>query len=153
MRLCLILNSIFLLMCILPCKAEEVEENASFPVGEMEYNMLIKYKNQEVTSICIMEVQEDQSIVGTIVNEFGIKVFDFTYSNGKAEILNVLGPLNKWYIRRVIRGDFTFLLTNMPLHHDVKQKKRYLYFNEDEIKCVNEKYKISYTLTPMISES
>ena len=138
-------------MCFIPCKADNVEENVSLPVGEMEFNLLLQYKDQEVTAICVMEVQEDKSVVGTIVNEFGIKVFDFTYSNGKANILNVLGPLNKWYIRRVIRGDFTFLLKNMPLHHDVRQKRRCLYFLEDnEIKCVNEKYKISYTLTPMI---
>lgn len=154
MKASLILNSLLLLLCVLPCKAENNEETASLPIGEMEYNMLIQFKNQEVTAICIMEVHEDQSVVGTVINEFGIKVFDFTYTNGKAEILNVLGPLNKWYIRRVIRGDFTFLLKNMPLHHDLKQKKRCIYFlNDNEIKCVNEKYNIMYTLTPMIRQS
>ena len=151
MKIYLILNSILLLLCYLPCKAEDIKENTSFPVGEMEFNMLIQYKDQEVTSLCILEVQEDHSIVGTVINEFGIKVFDFTFSNGKAKILNVLGPLNKWYIRNVIRGDFTFLLKNLPLHQNVKEKKRSLYYlNDNEIKCVNEKYKIIYTLTPMI---
>ena len=51
-------------------------------------------RGREITSICMMNIEEDGSIVGTVVNEMGVKAFDFTYANGKAKVINVLGPLN-----------------------------------------------------------
>ena len=100
-----------------------------------------------------METAADGSIVGTVVNEFGIKAFDFTFANGKAKVFNVIGPLNKWYIRKVLKGDFTFLLSNMKKSGDVKKKKRRLTVTPDgDIVMRNDRFKISYTLTPMDSK-
>ena len=89
--------------------------------------MLMQVRGQEITGICIMNVAPDNSIVGTVVNEFGVKAFDFTFSKGKAKVLNVVGPLNKWYIKKVLRGDFTFILSSMDTSKDIIKKKDKFY--------------------------
>ena len=84
----------------------------------------MEVRGQEITSICLMNVEDDGSIVGTVVNEMGVKAFDFTYANGKAKVINVLGPLNKWYIRMVLQKDFSFILSNIDRRQNVVHKKR-----------------------------
>ena len=138
MKRCLIF--IELLFLLLPCSATE----------SREYNLLMEVRGQEITAICMMNIEDDGSIVGTVVNEMGVKAFDFTYANGKAKVINVLGPLNKWYIRMVLRKDFSFILSNIDGGQNVVQKKRSMTFTpEGNIVVRNEKYNISYTFTSM----
>ena len=79
-------------------------------VSRFEYSVLMKVGQKEVTGICILETSEDGSVAGTLVSEFGVKAFDFTRSGGKTRILNVMEPLDKWYIRRKLRRDFDRIL-------------------------------------------
>ena len=138
MKRCLIF--IELLLLLLPCCAAESKE----------YNLLMNARGQEITAICIMNVEDDNSIVGTVVTEMGIKVFDFTYANGKTKVMNVLGPLNKWYIRMVLRKDLSFILSNIDGGKDVTHKKRSMTFTSDgDIVVRNDKYNISYTFSIM----
>ena len=138
MKRCLIF--IELLLLLLPCCAAESKE----------YNLLMNARGQEITAICIMNVEDDSSIVGTVVTEMGIKVFDFTYANGKTKVMNVLGPLNKWYIRMVLRKDLSFILSNIDGEKDVTHKKRSMTFTSDgDIVVRNDKYNISYTFSIM----
>jgi translation initiation factor IF-1 len=110
----------------------------------------MEVRGQEITSICLMNVEDDGSIVGTVVNEMGVKAFDFTYANGKAKVINVLGPLNKWYIRMVLRKDFSFILSNIDRKQNVVHKKRSMTVTpEGDIVVRNDKYNIRYTFTPM----
>ena len=118
-----------------------------------EYNLLMQMKGQEMTSICVMELSDGQDIVGTVMNEFGVKAFDFTFDGNKAKICNVVGPLNKWYIKRVLKTYFSLLLSNIRQGTHVTKKKRQLTFSPDgEIHLVNDRYNIHYTFTPMNSE-
>jgi hypothetical protein len=118
-----------------------------------EYNLLMQIRGREITAICIMEAQADQSIVGTVVNEFGVKAFDFSYSGAKAKIFNVIAPLDKWYIRKVLRGDFAFILSNINSGQDaVKKKRRLTHLSNGDISVSNDRYKIHYTFTPMPSK-
>jgi len=143
----LALISLLALISFLPCRAADDSTESD------EYNMLMQVRGMEITSICVMETAADGSIVGTVVNEFGIKAFDFTFANGKAKVFNVIGPLNKWYIRKVLKGDFTFLLSNMKKSGNVKKKKRRLTVTPDgDIVMRNDRFKISYTLSPMDSK-
>ena len=138
MKRCLIF--IELLLLLLPCCAAESKE----------YNLLMNARGQEITAICIMNVEDDSSIVGTVVTEMGIKVFDFTYANGKTKVMNVLGPLNKWYIRMVLRKDLSFILSNIDGGKDVAHKKRSMTFTPNgDIVVRNDKYNISYTFSIM----
>ena len=138
MKRCLIF--IELLLLLLPCSATESKE----------YNLLMNARGQETTAICMMNVEDDGCIVGTVVTEMGIKVFDFQYAHGKKKVMNVLGPLNKWYIRMVLRKDLSFILSNIDGGKDVVYKKRSMTFTPNgDIVVRNDKYNISYFFSLM----
>ena len=135
---CFVLISIALSLCCITTGA-----------AETEYGLLMQVRGRDITGLCIMDTATDGSVVGTVVNEMGVKAFDFTYSNGRAKVLNVIGPMNKWYIRKVLNRDFTFILSNIDKPTDVTCKKRALKRQADgDIIVTNSKYKISYTFTP-----
>ena len=104
-----ILTNLLLLLSFLPISADRVDGDS---ILSQEYDLLIKFRGQEITAICVLEFH--QGIVGTVVNHFGVKVFDFIYPDSgekkKLRLFNVIKPLNKWYIRRVLRRDLTFVL-------------------------------------------
>lgn len=134
-----------LLLCLVACLPVQGQTR--------EYQLLMNARGHALTAICMMEPAADGSLVGTIVNEFGVKAFDFTYTRGKARVLNVMGPLNKWYIRRVLRHDFTFLLRHLDDGQDAVQGKRRLTFAADgTIHLTSGRYKIDYTFTPLTQE-
>ena len=107
-----ILTNLLLLLFFLPISADRVDGDS---IVSQEYDLLIKFRGQEMTAICVLEFH--QGIVGTVVNHFGVKVFDFIYPDSgekkKLRLFNVIKPLNKWYIRRVLRRDLTFILSNI----------------------------------------
>lgn len=117
MRRCLVLISLLLLVtCIVAQEGSEwsAESGASMD-GDLEaktlqYGMLMTARGQEVTGVCVMEMSDDGSLVGSVVNEFGVKAFDFMFNKGKTKVLNVIKPLNKWYIRRVLRCDLNHII-------------------------------------------
>ena len=110
----------------------------------------MQVRGREVTALCIMNQETDAHIVGTIINEFGVKVFDFIFDNGKAKILNVIGPLDKWYIKKVLRGDFAFILSHMGRGENaVKKKRRLEIMPNGDISVKNERFKINYLFTPI----
>ena len=136
--------SLLLLLCLMPCQAQE---------SDREYNLLMQIRGQEMTSICIMNLSDGQDIVGTVMNEFGVKAFDFTFNGQKTKICNVVGPLNKWYIKKVLKGDFTFILSHIRQGVDATKKKRKLtVLPNGEIRFTNDKYNIQYLFTPLTSE-
>lgn len=128
MRRCLLSISLALLTC-LSCLAQESADS----VVSREYNLLMQVRGQELTSICMMNVSADGSVVGTVVNEMGMKAFDFTYERGKAKVLNVVAFLDKWYIRRVLRKDLAYILPRL----------------EADKECHYERRWITYTFTPI----
>ena len=125
MRKCLPLISLLLLLWLQPCRAQR------------EYYLLMQVKGQELTSICVIDTVSDGNLVGTVINEFGAKAFDFTYTNGKVKVLNVVAFLDKWYIRRVLRRDLKHILPTLPPDKESYYKRRW----------------ISYTFTPMTSDN
>ena len=113
-------------------------------------------RGREITGICILNISPDASIVGAVVNEFGVKAFDFTYDHGKATLLNVIGPLNKWYIRKTLRKDFTFILSHLAqlqtAERVVDRKRSMELLPDGRIIADNRRYNITYTLTPIRPE-
>lgn len=141
MRSCLRLISLLLLLWQAPCMAQE-------------YNLLMQVRGQEITGICVISTTPENEVVGTVVSEFGVKAFDFTYANGKAQVLNVIAMLDKWYIRKVLRKDLAFILENLPQRQDaVKKKRRLSFLPNGDIEMKNERFNIRYTFTPMDHET
>lgn len=70
------------------------------------YTVAITFKNASFSGICVVKNIGTQ-IAGTIVNEFGIRSFDFTMSRDRRRVrlLNVMKPLDKCLIRKTIARD------------------------------------------------
>ena len=92
--------------------------NASylFPFNDNEttrYTVAIAFKNSSFSGICVVK-QKDDIIVGTIVNEFGIRAFDFTVSLDRkhVKLLNVMKPLDKCLVRKTIARDLRRLFSS-----------------------------------------
>lgn len=68
-----------------------------------EYNLRMQFRGHEITGICVINKTNDSNLVGTVINEFGMKAFDFVYSNGKIKLINIISFLDKWYIRKVLK--------------------------------------------------
>jgi len=72
------------------------------------YQVNIQVRGNHITGICMLR-KSDEGWRGTLINEFGIKAFDFIITSQKSELLNTIAMMNKWYIRRTIAGDLHFL--------------------------------------------
>jgi len=72
------------------------------------YQVSIQVKDNHITGICMLK-KSDDSWRGTLINEFGVKAFDFIVTPKKCDLLNTIAMLNKWYIRQTIAGDLHFL--------------------------------------------
>lgn len=113
-----------------------------------QYNVEIVVRERLITGICAMEVAPNGGIVGTMLNEFGVKALDFEYKDGRMKISNVFKPINKWYVRRIIRGDLQFIFDNFNIQGEKSMGKRHFKNMTDGSKrMTNDKYKISYTLS------
>lgn len=134
---------------ILAAKAE-IDTNSFLPSvdGEKkEYNSVIQFKSNTLTGICIIKKEEGE-ILGTFINEFGIKGFDFIYNIKKnnIKIVNAIKFLNKWYIKKTIKKDLKFLIVNKT---NSKNKKREVNYDDGCIMLMNNKYEIIYKFKPI----
>lgn len=146
-----LLSISLLLTCLLPSFAQTEDGVAS-----ESYKVSINARGQEISGLAIMEPQADKSILGAIVNDFGVKVYDFVYSNGKTKISNVIAPLNKWYIRKVLRKDLSYILLSLSNDADpsvrarMSKAKRSTEKRADgTLTLTNHRYNIVYVLSPM----
>lgn len=119
-------------------------------VGEsIRYSTQISFRGNGVSGITILKLRDDGILVGSLVNEFGIKAMDFTYSpaKGKVKLLNVISFMNKWYIRKVLQQDLSFMLGNSQ---SVEKKRRALTVESDGgLVLANRNYNINYYLIPI----
>ena len=72
------------------------------------YQASIQVRGNTITGICMLK-KSDEGWRGTLVNEFGVKAFDFIVTPTKCKLLNTIAIMNKWYIRQTIAGDLHFL--------------------------------------------
>lgn len=70
------------------------------------YTVAITFKKASFSGICVVKNIGTQ-IAGTIVNEFGIRAFDFTMSQDRrrVKLLTVMKPLDKCLVRKAIAHD------------------------------------------------
>lgn len=148
------------ILSLLPCSAQtDIEadavnmdsitevEDAHVDKAVCEYTVLIDVSGRQITGIAAIRFNGDNSAVGTIVNEMSIKAFDFVFDGRKAKLRNVFPPLNKWYVKKVIRKDIAFLLANINGEATMvrKGKRIYTVSSEGEITLKNERFRLSYT--------
>ena len=129
MKARLLFVNLLLLCCLVSCFAQDTISR--------DYNLFMQIRGRELTALCVMELKADSSIVGTVVNEFGMKAFDFSFVNGKAKVFNVIAFLDKWYIRKILRRDLRQLFHAMQ---------------EGRGEYRDEKYKMLFRFTPLTED-
>lgn len=150
MKVTSLLISLLMLLSALSVSAQDSSDSLfSFQGNTLKYNMSIQRKEMNITGICMMR-RTGNDIIGSVVNEFGIKAFDFDYNidKKKVKLNNVVGFINKWYIRKIIKGDLKYLFSygkNME-----KDKNRDLIIGADKsIEMDNNKFHLKYVFTPL----
>jgi len=123
---------------VLPALSANLYAQQHFPEesgDRARYRAMIETPKAYVSGICIL-LQDDQIVRGSIINEFGVTALSFSYypDKEKVKLHQVVRPMDKWYIRRVLRKDLCHLLNLM-------RENVYIY--------TDTKYKITYKFTPL----
>ena len=74
-----------------------------------KYRITINTDKMDISGIWVVK-RMDQSWRGTMMNEFGLKMFDFICTAKGCELMNVAALANKWYIKKTIADDVQFIL-------------------------------------------
>lgn len=103
--------------------------------SRVKFNAMIEMPQGYVSGVCVI-LREGDMLKGSIFNEFGITAMDFTFnpSKGKVKLVSVLPMLNKWYIKRTLKGDL---------------KKVMLALERGETSYENQRRHIIYQFDPM----
>ena len=73
------------------------------------YRIVFSTEKMSISGIWIVKYM-DNSWRGTMVNEFGMKMFDFICTPCACELKNVVAMMDKWYIKKTIAEDLLFIL-------------------------------------------
>jgi hypothetical protein len=140
------LSLLFLLSCSTTQNRTSLPGKSLFDTTAVsKYSVLIKINQAEISGIMALKQVEDNQKKewrGSLMNEFGIKAFDFIAPQGKCKLKNTIPFLNKWYIRRTIEADFAYMLWDAPQGKIVKGKS--VETLPDGFVLKNEKRKIEY---------
>jgi len=133
------------------------------PVLKNDFRILLTTPKAEITGILIAK-QMNGAWRGTLINEFGLKVFDFVSTPKKCELMNVISFLDKWYIKKLIASDIQFIMEidnpdysagtraqwlwiEETLSVNYRDKKELRRFSDGKVEYKNNKRALSYTLT------
>jgi len=128
------------------------------------YRMILRSSVNSVSGICFLK-KMDAEWRGTFMNEMGAKIFDFTVTDSKCELLNVISMMNKSYITKTVAGDLYFLFNvdnpNAPFHKRLKRFKQYeinvveyrqkrILVKPDSVLLVNRNHNLLYGFTKIL---
>jgi len=144
MRKCLLLISLTLLTLV------GWAQTPLLPIeGKCHYQVTIAARGTEITGVCIIN-SDEEGCKGVLVNEFGIHVMDFTVSpdRRKVKLLNVMPFMNRWYIKRVVKGDLKFLFG--ATQEKMQKGKRTITIEDNgTVTLVNSRYGLRYSFLEM----
>ncbi len=123
--------SLLLLLIVTPLRAQSL-----LPIEEgsiKRYTANVDMPKGYISGICTL-MRQDQTILGSIFNEFGVTMIGFVYypSKDKVKLLSLNDKLDKWYVRRVMKADLRQLI------HALDQGK---------LTCQDAKYHITFNLS------
>lgn len=123
------LLGLFFLCSVLPISAQDIADQHPLPdsIGsKMKYNATIEMKKGYLSGICML-IRDKDGYKGSIFNEFGISVLDFTYQpvTGKVKLENVIQLLDKWYIKRLLKQDLSQVIKNLQKGISIYDNKKY----------------------------
>lgn len=138
MQKCLALISLLLLLL----GVQTANAQSFYPRNEgdkIRSSAMIEMPKGYVSGVCVM-YNDGTDVKASIFNEFGISAIDFVYNpqKDKVKLVSVIKMLDKWYIRKLLKGDLRKVI------HCLQQ---------GEGKYRNEKYKIDYKFSPLNDET
>lgn len=145
---------ISLLLLVLPLTVS-AQHAFTLPLGEtVKMSLVIDTPKASISGIFLMQ-REEQKVVGTVVNEFGIKAFDFEVDANarKVKLLNTISFLNKWYIRRTIASDLKFLFFATLIDGKAVAGKREIVATSGSVTLYNRRRNLTYTFSPLIDNN
>ncbi len=114
--------------------------------GRQQYAILISARGMEISGVCII-LSDNDGHKGTVVNEFGVHALDFTLSpdRKKLKLHNVVGPANKWLVKRMLKRDLKVLLSAQDTG-EYKGKRVVVMEDDGTLTLENRKYQLKYSL-------
>ena len=124
-KLFLYIISVFFLTAFpVQLSAQNAEEEQEVYVGKKvlpsqegdrcKFSTYIEIKKAYISGISIF-VHQGTEIKASIFNEFGVSAIDFGYNikRDKIKIYHVFKPLNRWFIKRMLRKNLLSLIHEM----------------------------------------
>jgi len=137
------------------CKAQELDSGEDLDsLLTHRWAFDITMEKGHISGVMITK-EDDSSIIGTMINEFGVSALSFVYDKHKSKLRlqDVMSMLNKWYIKRVLKNDITFCLHVL---YDTPYKKKHKYVlsvTTTNISITNTQRKLTYSFKPFDSET
>lgn len=99
---------------------------SSLQAFSQRYSAYISMPSGYVSGMLVL-LREDESVKGSLFNEFGITALDFTYDRrkDKVKLHSVVKMMDRWYIRRVLRRDLREVLKGLEQGDSIYEDKRY----------------------------
>ena len=129
-----------------------------------DYRITISTDKFNISGIWLVRLI-DNSWRGTMMNEFGLKMFDFICTSNKCELKNVAALADRWHIRKTIADDVQFILEiDNPAYKKGRTAQRSLNgdtltitgknkllqrFPNGEMVMINKKRNLTYTFRPL----
>jgi hypothetical protein len=108
------------------------------------YHVTLQAGKNQFTGICLLKKNGDRWN-GALINEFGIKAFDFTSDGKTTHLQHTITFLDKWYIRKTIEQDLHYLF-NIDTSGAGNEKKHYIRRKSPtSFTLINRAHHIQYT--------
>ena len=121
-------------------KSESIVWTSEFRSDSLSnrYRVTLKTPDNSITGICILK-KSGEEWRGTLINEMGVKAFNFIVTDEKCELLDVIAMMDKWYIKKTVAADLYYLFNvDNPKASFNKKLER---FEQDGNLVVNNKKK------------
>ena len=133
-----------------------VDEVPAGDSGIRRWNINLSTPKAAVSGFFLIRY-EDDSIAGSIINEFGISLADFRFNpvSGKVKFINLTGFLNKWYLKKLLAKDLSLALKRLtnPSPSLSSPKGYDVTVSSDTVVIHNLKYDITYQFSPLSDET
>ncbi len=115
-----------------------------------KYAISVNIDNSTISGILVTRCLTD-TIMGSIVNDFGISAIDFVYkpSTDDMKLTHIISFINKWYIKKVLASDLKF---GIHILYDIPYIKKHKYVVEqtnDTTTITNTQRHITYHYSPI----
>lgn len=106
-------------------------------------------KGAHLSGVCVVRMEDNRGAM-SVVNEFGIKVFDAVSPEGKGRVklYNLIPLLDKWYVRRVLAKDMSAILCP---HRRLPRRRTLERQMDGTLVLTNKRWKITYRFKPLQS--